>query len=146
MHDDGSPIPYRKVVEEYFYLPRYQYVLNYQLVARARENAVHNKLEHKTSYKVANLFKVNPEWLKELGKLDKWLIDPPRDGAMELIQAITPETAPKKIVYVSCNPGTLARDAGILVNEHGYTLTNAGVMNMFPHTSHVESIAVFELN
>ena len=115
-----------------------------QLVARAKENAIYNKLEHKTSYQVTNLFKVDENWLQSLGKMDKWLIDPPRDGAVELIKAITPATAPKRIVYVSCNPASLARDAGVLVNVHGYTLTEAGVMNMFPHTSHIESIAVFE--
>jgi 23S rRNA (uracil1939-C5)-methyltransferase len=118
---------------------------NEQLVSRARENAKHNKLDHKTSYLVTNLFKVDNEWLQQLGKKDKWLIDPPRDGALELIRAITPEIAPKRIVYISCNPATLARDAGLLVNTHGYTLTQSGVMNMFPHTSHSESIAVFEL-
>ena len=75
---------------------------------------------------------------------DKWLIDPPRDGAAELVKAITPETAPRRIVYVSCSPATLARDAAELVQAHGYALKAAGVMNMFPQTSHVESIAVFE--
>ena len=77
------------------------------------------------------------------GKFDKWLIDPPRDGAFELIKAITEATAPMLIVYVSCNPATLARDAGVLVNEKGYKLSAAGVINMFPHTAHVESIACF---
>jgi len=72
------------------------------------------------------------------------LIDPPRDGAAELIQAITPETAPSRIVYVSCKPATLARDAETLVHTHGYRIRTAGVMNMFPQTSHVESMAVFE--
>ena len=115
-----------------------------QLVKRAMENAIHNQLDHKVSYLVSNLFKVDENSLKELGKFDKWLIDPPRDGAYELIKAITPEIAPTKIVYVSCNPATLARDADILVNTHGYTLDKAGVMNMFPHTSHIESIAIFE--
>lgn len=115
-----------------------------QLVARALENAVHNKLENKTTYKMANLFKIDQQWLQDLGKMDKWLIDPPRDGAAELIQSITPEIAPNRIVYVSCNPATLARDAATLVNIHNYRLTQAGVMNMFPQTSHVESIAVFE--
>lgn len=77
-------------------------------------------------------------------RFDRWLVDPPRDGAVELMKSITDETAPQRIVYVSCNPGTLARDANILVQTKGYRLTAAGVMNMFPHTSHVESIAVFE--
>ncbi|MEW5904557.1 MAG: 23S rRNA (uracil(1939)-C(5))-methyltransferase RlmD [Pseudomonadota bacterium] len=77
-------------------------------------------------------------------RFDKWLVDPPRDGAVELVKAITPQTAPKRIVYVSCNPATLARDAAVLVQVHGYAMKCAGVMNMFPQTSHVESIAVFE--
>lgn len=116
-----------------------------ELVNRAKENAKYNSLGHKTNYISTNLFKVDEKWLIELGKFDKWLIDPPRDGAVELIKAITPQIAPKRIIYVSCNPATLARDAAILVNVHGYKLVQAGVMNMFPHTSHVESIAQFEL-
>ncbi len=115
-----------------------------QLVNRAKENAIYNKLDDKTSYSIANLFEVDSQWLKKLGKRNKWLIDPPRNGAIELIKAITPEIAPDIIVYVSCNPATLARDAEILVHEHGYELKDAGIMNMFPHTSHVESIAVFK--
>ena len=95
---------------------------------------------------VADLFKMTPEALTQLEHFDKWLIDPPRDGAFELVKAITTENAPQKIVYVSCNPATLARDADILVNEKGYTLSAAGVINMFPHTTHVESIALFEKN
>jgi 23S rRNA (uracil1939-C5)-methyltransferase len=91
-----------------------------------------------------NLFEITAESLKKLGRLDKWLVDPPRDGALELVRAITPETAPQRIVYVSCNPATLARDAEVLVHQQGYILKLAGVMNMFPQTSHVESIAVFE--
>ncbi len=75
---------------------------------------------------------------------DKWLVDPPRDGAIELVKSITPETAPGRIVYVSCSPSTLARDAEVLVHVKGYVLKAAGVMNMFPQTSHVESIAVFD--
>ncbi|MBP9742600.1 MAG: 23S rRNA (uracil(1939)-C(5))-methyltransferase RlmD [Burkholderiales bacterium] len=117
-----------------------------QLVKRAQENAKHNQLDDKTEYNVVNLFKVDAAWLHSLGKIDKWLIDPPRDGAAELIKAITADIAPQRIVYISCNPATLARDAGTLVNTHGYNLVATGVMNMFPHTSHVESIAVFELN
>ncbi len=115
-----------------------------QLVKRARQNALHNNLGENVSYQVCNLFKIDSDWLAGLGKLDKWLIDPPRDGAYELVKSITKATAPMRIVYVSCNPSTLARDAGVLVNDHGYKLIKCGVMNMFPHTTHVESIALFE--
>ena len=113
------------------------------LVKRATENAKHNNLDHKVVFKAANLFAIDAEWLKQLGKQDKWLIDPPRDGCFELVKSITDETAPSMIVYISCNPATLARDAEVLVHTHGYKLMQAGVMDMFPHTSHVESIAVF---
>jgi 23S rRNA (uracil1939-C5)-methyltransferase len=115
------------------------------LVERADESAALNKISN-VKFGVADLFKMTPESLTELGKFDKWLIDPPRDGAHELVKAITENTAPKVIVYVSCNPATLARDAGILVNEKGYTLVSAGVINMFPHTAHIESIAYFTKN
>jgi 23S rRNA (uracil1939-C5)-methyltransferase len=115
------------------------------LVKRAQQNAQHNQLVDKVAYQVTNLFTVDENWLAQLGKFDKWLIDPPRDGALQLIKSITPQTAPQRIVYVSCNPATLARDAWLLTYEHGYRLLKAGIMNMFPHTSHVESIAVFEL-
>ncbi len=114
------------------------------LVDRANESAALNQITN-TTFGVADLFKMTEESLAELGHFDKWLIDPPRDGAFELVKAITPATAPKVIVYVSCNPATLARDAGVLVNEKGYTLKAAGVINMFPHTAHIESIALFEL-
>ncbi len=113
------------------------------LVKRAEQNAAYNHLSGNTKYRSMNLFEMTEAGLPELGKFDKWLIDPPRDGAMALVQSITPETAPALIVYVSCNPATLARDAAELV-ARGYTLKSAGVMNMFPQTSHVESIAVFE--
>jgi len=76
--------------------------------------------------------------------VDKLLIDPPRDGALQICMALPDTGAPRRIVYVSCSPGTLARDAGYLVNVKGYTLQAAGVVNMFPHTGHVESIALFE--
>ncbi len=112
------------------------------LVDRANESATLNKINN-VKFGVADLFKMTPERLAELGTFDKWLVDPPRDGAFELVKAVTTETAPKRIVYVSCNPATLARDAGVLVNEKGYTLSAAGVINMFPHTAHVESIACF---
>ncbi|MES2547791.1 MAG: 23S rRNA (uracil(1939)-C(5))-methyltransferase RlmD [Pseudomonadota bacterium] len=113
------------------------------LVDRANESAQLNHIQN-VQFGVADLFKMTTESLSSLGKFDKWLIDPPRDGAYELVQAIDNSTAPQTIVYVSCNPATLARDAGVLVNEKGYILKAAGVINMFPHTSHVESIALFE--
>jgi 23S rRNA (uracil1939-C5)-methyltransferase len=113
------------------------------LVRRAKQNAGYNGLEHNTEFRAANLFEMDEAALAALGMFDRWLIDPPRDGAIELVKAIAPETAPRRIVYVSCNPATLARDAEVLVHVKGYTLKAAGVMNMFPHTSHVESIAVF---
>ena len=113
------------------------------LVKRAAQNAAHNGLSDNTEFRAMNLFEMDEASLAQLGKFDKLLIDPPRDGAVELVKAITPETAPQRIVYVSCSPATLARDAQVLVQVHGYTLKAAGVMNMFPHTSHVESIAVF---
>ena len=113
------------------------------LVDRANESAALNSISH-VKFGVADLFKMTESSLLELGHFDKWLVDPPRDGAFELVKAITAQSAPKLIVYVSCNPATLARDAGVLVNEKGYTLKAAGVINMFPHTAHVESIALFE--
>ena len=112
------------------------------LVDRANESAQLNSIQN-VQFGVADLFKMTAESLLALGKFDKWLIDPPRDGAYELVQAIDTNTAPQTIVYVSCNPATLARDAGILVHEKGYHLSAAGVINMFPHTAHVESIALF---
>ncbi len=74
---------------------------------------------------------------------DLVLLDPPRAGAREVLPVAT-ASRPRRIVYVSCHPGSLARDAGILVREHDYRLVTAGIMDMFPHTSHVESIALFE--
>lgn len=114
------------------------------LVDRANESAALNGITN-SQFGVADLFKMSPEALTGLGRFDKWLVDPPRDGAFELIKALDASNSPQRIVYVSCNPATLARDAGILVNEKGYSLQAAGVINMFPHTSHVESIALFEL-
>ena len=117
------------------------------LVSRARDSAALNGLDQRVEFREADLFKMTPESLAGLGKFDKWLIDPPRDGAMALIQALSDdaETCPQRIVYVSCNPATLARDAGILVHVKGYRMIAAGVINMFPHTAHVESMALFEL-
>ena len=114
------------------------------LVKRARENAEYNGLTANTEYRAMNLFEMDEAALAGLGRFDKWLVDPPRDGAIELMRSINEETAPRRIVYVSCSPSTLARDAEVLVHAKGYTLKAAGVMNMFPQTSHVESIALFE--
>jgi len=114
------------------------------LVDRANESAALNQISN-TQFGMADLFKMTPEDLTKLGRFDKWLVDPPRDGAFELIKSLDASNSPQRIVYVSCNPATLARDAGVLVNEKGYTLKTVGVINMFPHTSHVESIALFEL-
>jgi 23S rRNA (uracil1939-C5)-methyltransferase len=124
------------------------------LVQRSRENAAVNGLESKASFAARNLFELAPLDLVAFGAADKWLIDPPREGAFALAKAladlhadtsIAPDyVRPKRIVYVSCNPATLARDAGLLVHLAGYRCTMAGAVNMFPHTAHVESMAVFE--
>jgi 23S rRNA (uracil1939-C5)-methyltransferase len=115
------------------------------LVARARANAQRNGLAARTQFAVANLFALTPAEWTQLGPFDRVLIDPPREGALAVVQALAAEgPRPKRLVYVSCNPATLARDAAILVHTGGWQLTQAGVINMFPHTSHVESVAVFE--
>ncbi len=140
------------------------------LVARSRENLELNRLHAHmeqalcaTEFVARNLFEMTPGMLVKDGVADKWLVDPPREGAFALVQALadlhhqvinpdsqapTPGAAswqgPKRIVYVSCNPATLARDAGVLVQQAGYRCSSAGVVNMFPHTAHVESIAVFD--
>ncbi len=113
------------------------------LLARAAENAKTNGLSDRVEFRVADLFKVTPATLEAWGAFDRMLIDPPRDGAMDLVKSIGP-AGPKRIVYVSCNPSTLARDAEVLVHVHGYVLGATGVVNMFPHTAHVESVAVFD--
>ena len=138
------------------------------LVARSRENLKLNQAAAPekrplaaTTFVARNLFEMTPEMLVGDGAADKWLVDPPREGAFALVQALAGVrqrvldgvaseaerawTPPKRIVYVSCNPATLARDAGVLVQEGGYQCSSAGVVNMFPHTAHVESIAVFDL-
>ena len=140
------------------------------LVARSRENYAVNQSQRAagiaplapTRFVARNLFEMTPEVLHQDGAADKWLIDPPREGAFALVQALAELvrdggakaraldqdkktwSPPQRIVYVSCNPATLARDAGVLVNEAGYRCLSAGVVNMFPHTAHVESMAVFE--
>jgi 23S rRNA (uracil1939-C5)-methyltransferase len=124
------------------------------LVQRARDNARTNGLSDRTQFAARNLFELSATDLVALGQADRWLVDPPREGAFALAKAVADLAtgaastegwrAPQRIVYVSCNPSTLARDAGLLVHQAGYRCTHAGVVNMFPHTAHVESMAVFE--
>ena len=113
------------------------------LVERASANAALNRLERKVSFEVQNLFEMSVQRWQSLGGFDRVLIDPPREGALEVVKAL-PDAWPRRIVYVSCDAATLARDAGMLVNVQGFQLRAAGVVNMFPHTAHVESIALFE--
>jgi 23S rRNA (uracil1939-C5)-methyltransferase len=112
------------------------------LVARARDNALLNGIDN-AEFHVANLFEDQRQASWAGMPYEKVLLDPPRSGAAEIMPVLG-NIRPQCIVYVSCHPGTLARDAGMLVNEYGYQLRAAGVMDMFPHTAHVESIAVFE--
>jgi 23S rRNA (uracil1939-C5)-methyltransferase len=109
-----------------------------ELVERARSNAAANKLV--AQFEAMDLLRPN---LAPYGPFDKLLIDPPREGAVEVVKALRPDW-PRRIVYVSCDPATLARDAGVLVQVQGFRLAAAGVVNMFPHTAHVESVALFE--
>ncbi len=136
------------------------------LVARSRDNFKSNQALRQqgqalaaTEFVARNLFEMTPEMLVADGAADKWLVDPPREGAFALVKALAELeqarlgaegavaqgwTPPQRIVYVSCNPATLARDADVLVHLAGYRCTAAGMVNMFPHTAHVESMAVFE--
>jgi len=120
------------------------------LTTRAKENALHNGLADKVNFMKSDLFEVTPETIASWAKAERWLMDPPREGAMEICKALAElhtqdsELLPQRIVYVSCNPKTLARDVEILCHHAGYTLSSAGIVNMFPHTSHVESMAVFD--
>ena len=112
------------------------------MTARAEANALHNGIQN-TQFFAANLVAppAGAPWLKQ--RFDKILLDPPRAGTIEMLPYIDKLNA-KRIVYVSCNPATLARDAGILVHQYGYQLHKVGIMNMFPHTSHIEAMAVFD--
>jgi 23S rRNA (uracil1939-C5)-methyltransferase len=119
------------------------------LVQRARENAQRNGLS--AEFAARNLFEMTAGTLAADGDAQKWLVDPPREGAFALAKAVADLVQqgsawqpPQRIVYVSCNPSTLARDAGLLVHQAGYRCTAVGMVNMFPHTAHVESMAVFE--
>jgi len=114
------------------------------LVRRAAENAALNGLADRATFRTDNLFAATAGGIEALGPIDKALIDPPREGAIAVAKALPPDGGPRRIVYVSCNPATLARDAAVLVQERGYALAAAGVVNMFPHTAHVESVALFE--
>ncbi len=112
-----------------------------RLVERARKNSINNGLDN-VQYHVANLFEDISRYDWAQMSYDKLLLDPPRPGAWEVMREIT-RINPSRIVYVSCHPATMARDAGMLKRQ-GYHCLAAGVMDMFPHTMHVESIAVFE--
>ena len=122
------------------------------LVQRSRDNAQRNGLGDRASFAARNLFELSADDLVAFGSAEKWLVDPPREGAFALAKALAdlqdaPRAGwapPQRIVYVSCNPATLARDAGLLVHQAGYRCVAAGAVNMFPHTAHVESMAVFE--
>jgi len=113
-----------------------------EMVERARANAVLNGLD-KVEFHMADLYQPGdaPPW--PATHYDKILLDPPRSGAQELLPWIAGSGA-NRVLYISCNPETLARDAGILVNRHKFNFLGAGVMNMFPHTHHSEAIALFE--
>jgi 23S rRNA (uracil1939-C5)-methyltransferase len=112
------------------------------LVARAARNAARNSIAN-ASFHVADLFAGSSDapWARR--PYDRVLLDPPRAGAREILPVVE-RCGAARVVYISCHPGSLARDAGILVREHGFRLAAAGVMDMFPHTTHVEAVAVFD--
>jgi 23S rRNA (uracil1939-C5)-methyltransferase len=169
-----APLPHERVIDWFcglgnFTLPlatRAGEVLGIEgseaLVARSRENYALNQSARgglpplaPTRFEARNLFEMTPQQLAADGTADRWLVDPPREGAFALAKALADLhqdaslrggwLPPRRIVYVSCNPATLARDAGLLVHQAGYQCSAAGVVNMFPHTAHVESMAVFDL-
>lgn len=113
------------------------------LVARALDNASRNGCAQRIDFQTADLFDTDEATVASWGRFDKMLLDPPRSGAYAVVKSLHKPYLPKKIVYVSCNPATFARDAAVLV-EKGYVFKAAGVMNMFAQTAHVESIGVFE--
>lgn len=113
------------------------------LVRRATANAVANGLADRARFAAVDLYTQAEYAMKQIGTPDKLLIDPPRDGAADVCKFL-PSTGCERIVYVSCSPATLARDASILVHTQGYRLVSAGIINMFPQTAHVESIALFD--
>jgi 23S rRNA (uracil1939-C5)-methyltransferase len=110
-----------------------------ELVERARANAAANGLV--AQFEARDLFK---EGISAFGSFAKMLLDPPRQGAIEVVKSLPERGAPRRLVYVSCDPATLARDAGVLVHTKRFRLLAAGVVDMFPHTAHVESLALFE--
>lgn len=112
------------------------------LVARGTDNARRNAVTN-ANFEAADLYQEAPGGAWSRRRYDKVLLDPPRTGAMEAVKRMD-ELSPGRLVYISCNPATLARDAEVLIHKQGYTLRQAGVVDMFPHTNHVESIAVFE--
>jgi 23S rRNA (uracil1939-C5)-methyltransferase len=111
------------------------------LVASAQRNAERNAVDNARFF-VTDLTGDVGDALWARGHYDKIILDPPRSGALEVLERVA-VLSPRRVVYVSCHPATLARDAGELVNRFGYRLLGAGVMDMFPHTAHVESIALF---
>jgi 23S rRNA (uracil1939-C5)-methyltransferase len=112
-----------------------------RMLAQAQRNADANGLAAQCRFRTEDLF--DRRACARLERFDKVLIDPPREGAIELVKSF-PGREPSRILYVSCDPATLARDAGVLVHAQGYALVAAGIANMFPHTAHVESMALFE--
>ena len=114
------------------------------MVERARSNAKLNGLAN-AEFHSADLYQAseNPPWPN--ADYNKILLDPPRSGAQELLPWIAASKV-GSVLYISCNPETLARDAALLVHQHGFTLDGAGIINMFPHTPHSEAIALFERN